>query len=64
MEKETRVTFAPGNKTLVLSVTACCIAVTLLFEAMLYERKSRLRMYEKSYSLAMEKLEENNRIQK
>ena len=57
-------TFVPGNKTIVVSVLACCIALALLFEAVLFERKAKLRFYEKSYSVAVEKLNENNEREK
>ena len=62
-EKEKPVTFIPGSKTVIAAAIVFCISMTMFFESVIYERKSRLKHYEKVYSVAVEKLEENNQTQ-
>ncbi len=56
-------TFFPGSKTVIAAAIVFCISMTMFFESVIYERKSRLKHYEKVYSVAVEKLEENNQTQ-
>ena len=63
VEKETQVTSVPGNKTAVAAAVACCASVAIALGAVTAEKRTRLKLCEKSYEIAVSELEENNKNQ-
>ncbi len=60
VEKEARMTSAPGNKTFIAVVAFCFIFISLLLCSLVSLRHSKIKLYEKKYNAAVISLEERN----
>lgn len=63
VEKETQVTSAHGNKAFIAGLIGALVACSTLLGIVISEKKSRIRLYEKSYSAAVSELEKLNRVE-
>ena len=59
-EKETQVTFIPGNKNFMLAAIICCMTIGMLLGAMLAQRRNTIKVYEKKLEKSISALAERN----
>ena len=60
VEKETQVISIPGNKNFTVLVVICCMSVGMMLCAMLAQRRSTIKLYEKKLERTISSIEERN----
>lgn len=60
VEKEMQVISIPGNKNFTVLAVICCMSVGMMLCAMLSQRRSTIKLYEKKLERTVSSIEERN----